>query len=89
MPVEAAVENRMQRARALRVGSACENVVELVRIFARQVAERHLRELRCERFVERDGFLLVHANLAEHRSVELNRDFIDKCSIKCPGRVIT
>ena len=46
MPVEAAVECRMQIARRLHVGRARQNLIELVRIFGRDVRERN----RCEPF---------------------------------------
>jgi hypothetical protein len=44
VPVEAAEEDRMQLARRQNVGVAVERVLELVRIFARDMAERDARE---------------------------------------------
>ncbi|KGD31638.1 hypothetical protein DP59_5889 [Burkholderia pseudomallei] len=48
MPVVAAVEDRVQRARAEHVLRAGERMRELVRIFACQMAKREVRESRGE-----------------------------------------
>jgi hypothetical protein len=64
MPVEAAVKDGMKGARALHVGIIRHDVIELVRIFARQMPERDTRKFRCQRVVEFDVFRLIHAHLA-------------------------
>jgi hypothetical protein len=53
VPVEAAVEDWMEGARALGIGGAAHHVVELVRVFARQVAKCEPGEFRCQGGVER------------------------------------
>ena len=52
MPVEAAEEDRVQVARGARVGVAEQHMVELVRIFAGDMAERDPREPLGHRLVE-------------------------------------
>ncbi len=48
MPVEAAVEDRVERARALQVAGPAQHVVELVRVLTRHVSERERGEARRE-----------------------------------------
>ena len=55
VPVEAAVERRMQRARRTRVVGAGEHVVELVRVLAHDVGERDAREARARVGIEGSG----------------------------------
>lgn len=48
MPVHAAEENRMELARSVDVVGSIEHVIEQVRVLARYVRQRELRELRGE-----------------------------------------
>src|SRR3546814_19620457 len=48
VPIESAVEDRMQRTRALHIRRAGHDMVELVRIFATHMPERNAREVRGE-----------------------------------------
>src|SRR5438552_15041850 len=56
MPVEAAEENRVQLSRRLEISSLAENVIELVRVLARQVRQRQTckprREIRRQRGID-------------------------------------
>ena len=52
MPVKAAEEDRMQHPRRQRVAVAEQDVVELVRIFARHMAKRDPGEARGQSLVE-------------------------------------
>ena len=52
MPVEAAEEDRVEHARRQRIAVACQDMVELVRIFLRHMAKRDAGESCGEILVE-------------------------------------
>ena len=68
----------MEGARALGVGGAAHHVVELVRVFACQVAQCEPGEFRCQGGVERVMRLIGlrgHAVLQENRRPQLWQEF--------------